>query len=392
MKKAIIIILLLLTLVLGAGAIYLGYKLQQEPSTAPKESEAAACPAGCGSCDDGSCNQCCLGGSRAGTCTSDADWTSGWFACNQQPGEGGGCTITTISGSKDSFTFSSGCTNATIKRYQRSYDGTSYAFYPNCITDDTNGTFIGEEHAGAGATYTVSYAPGICEQIDAFNNGGFLVGVCRCNPRAPICNESCDSSRTCSSGFSCINGVCRNPECPDEVNCSCPSEPSCGNGVIESGEACDPNADPTGCSTNQTCSTSCICEDIHLSCGNGVIDSGEACDPNADPTGCATGETCNNACVCVIPNLPSTAIIDTTDKKNQLLFATLAILSGLILLRFNIKCELKKIYSKIMLLAKNIIFNSPFVYTLAPFSSEARNVITNRKKEKLEENIIKNKD
>ncbi len=34
-------------------------------------------------------------------------------------------------------------------------------------------------------------------------------------------------------------------------------------------------------------------------CGNGVIDFGEECDPNASPDGCGGGESCNSNCECV---------------------------------------------------------------------------------------------
>ncbi len=380
MKKFIVALLLIITLILGAGAIYLGYKLQKEPTTAPKESEAACSP-GCGLCDDGSCNQCCDGGSKFGTCMTDSDWTSGWFACNQQPGEGGGCTITTISSAKDSFTFSSGCTNASIKRYTRSYDGVDYAFYPNCITDDNNGSFVGEESAGAGSTYTVGYTPGICEQIDAFNNGGFLVGVCRCNPRAPICNESCDSSRTCASGYSCINGVCRNPSCSDETDCTCPNiEPSCGDGNIDPNEQCDPGANPTGCSTNQVCSNSCLCEDVPDSCGNGVIDSNEQCDPNASPTGCASGYNCNNVCQCVVENLPTTAILDTSDSRDQLLIGVLGIISGILVFKINIR----KIHTKV----QKSMYKKPFIFISQFFLEDARIMLQKQRLGKFEKRII----
>src|SRR5262249_51897722 len=103
---------------------------------------------------------------------------------------------------------------------------------------------------------------------------------------------------------------------------------SCGNGVIEPGETCDPPSScPTACddhdactidgttgsaaNCNLACTHSAIVtcangdgccpagcnanndSDCSASCGNGVIERGETCDPPSScPTSCSDGDAC----------------------------------------------------------------------------------------------------
>jgi hypothetical protein len=41
-----------------------------------------------------------------------------------------------------------------------------------------------------------------------------------------VCNEGCDDDTPCVDGSQCIDGTCRNPECPGESSCECPEEPT----------------------------------------------------------------------------------------------------------------------------------------------------------------------
>lgn len=131
-------------------------------------------------------------------------------------------------------------------------------------------------------------------------------------------------------GF-CGDGECRFAEGEDCTNC--PEDcgiciGSCGNGVIDQGETCDPPAScPTSCDDASACTTdimtgdpsTCdvICthdpvvncvdgdgccpvtcnssndDDCTAACGNGVVDQGETCDP---PSTCPT--TCNDGNAC----------------------------------------------------------------------------------------------
>lgn len=95
-----------------------------------------------------------------------------------------------------------------------------------------------------------------------------------CAARADVaaCNGVADGSACTSSTQAtgtCIDGVCRTS--------------TCGNGLVEPGEACDGNA---GLGAGETCSSDC--KRIQV-CGNGVVDPGEACDDgNQNPAdGCA---------------------------------------------------------------------------------------------------------
>jgi hypothetical protein len=40
-------------------------------------------------------------------------------------------------------------------------------------------------------------------------------------PGSRICNQTCTAARDCSSGLSCVSGLCRNPQCSTTTNCSC---------------------------------------------------------------------------------------------------------------------------------------------------------------------------
>jgi hypothetical protein len=105
---------------------------------------------------------------------------------------------------------------------------------------------------------------------------------------------------------------------------------TCGNGVRDEGEACDPLASPTGCDAGTWCSPECTCPAVcgdgvvtepevcdfrapenggcpegtrceswscrrcecDVECGDGRIDCDEVCDPQASPSGCPAGEEC----------------------------------------------------------------------------------------------------
>ena len=137
------------------------------------------------------------------------------------------------------------------------------------------------------------------------------------------CNVACShtSITTCVAGDGC---------CPAGCNANADSDcsPSCGNGVVEGGETCDPASScPTSCTDgnactldqmtgssancNVTCShtsiTTCVAgdgccpagctantdSDCSPTCGNGVVEPGETCDPASScPTSCNEGNAC----------------------------------------------------------------------------------------------------
>ena len=105
----------------------------------------------------------------------------------------------------------------------------------------------------------------------------FLSVISGCDHRNP---------GTDSATSSCGNGILEPGEACDDGNnlagdgctADCLSDEVCGNGIVDPGEQCDwspilcPGVEP------QTCNTSCQCVPL-LRCGNGTLQAGEQCDP-----------------------------------------------------------------------------------------------------------------
>ncbi len=90
--------------------------------------------------------------------------------------------------------------------------------------------------------------------------------------------EACDDGNT-------LDGDGCSSKCEQESN---PTPPICGNGIVESGEACDDGNTLDG----DGCSSKCEQESnpIPPVCGNGIVESGEACDDGnlLDGDGCSS--------------------------------------------------------------------------------------------------------
>jgi cysteine-rich repeat protein len=125
-------------------------------------------------------------------------------------------------------------------------------------------------------------APALCgngvidtgEVCDGVNLGGKdCVDINRTEPGTPTCNGTCTALTAGSCG---------------------PAPALCGNGVIDTGEVCDGvnlggkdcvdinRTEPGTPTCNGTCTTLTAgsCGPAPATCGNGIIDAGEACDPN----------------------------------------------------------------------------------------------------------------
>ena len=132
----------------------------------------------------------------------------------------------------------------------------------------------------------------------------------------PVCSQSC--STTCGDGTSCINGVCRNPQCPTDTDCLCDttttSQPYCGDAICQTGETCE--AVSAGSSSYYNCTTQELissCIGIGSSstpscyyCGDGIVNGSEQCDYNAPGAqNCSTSCTnISNACIDLVENGP----------------------------------------------------------------------------------------
>jgi cysteine-rich repeat protein len=97
-----------------------------------------------------------------------------------------------------------------------------------------------------------------------------------CSPGALGCD--CAEGDICLSGLSCIEGIC--------------VEPSCGNGVVESGEECDEGSD-NGVEGSSDCKSDCTAN----LCGDDYLGDTEACDDGNT----VAHDGCNATCTATEP-------------------------------------------------------------------------------------------
>jgi hypothetical protein len=142
-------------------------------------------------------------------------------------------------------------------------DGLNDGAYGRCAPGCVAGPFCGDARVQAEFGEA-------CDAGDENLASGYAAGVCttQCRP-APFCGdravdldfgEECDDGRNDDSPGSC------SPDCRRSVPL-----PSCGNGQVNAGEACDEGAANGG--VGGRCDVRC-----QLSCGNGFIDAVEQCD------------------------------------------------------------------------------------------------------------------
>jgi uncharacterized repeat protein (TIGR01451 family) len=131
---------------------------------------------------------------------------------------------------------------------------------------------------------------------------------CSCDepPAEARCFENCDG-KTCVDGTQCINGLCRNPECQDDSDCSCdaPPTPVCGDAKCDEGEKCERTAAnantfkacqranqgaPTGASVEcRNVNNRPVTANSCVYCGDGIRQASETCDYAVDAN-------CTRAC------------------------------------------------------------------------------------------------
>jgi len=252
----------------------------------------------------GKCN-CGTGPNAAGTIT-------GSLTLNASAPSGGQCTVT----GSASASVSSGTTEKRAQMHFNSLSGglnsqggipSTFNINPRTINVGSSITgFLGES-AGWGPEFPATReldrdtvtcgsgtgpGTGYCGDSLVQNpNAGGGLEQCDLGLQNGVAGSSCSATcQTVSVGGLCGNFVVNSPEQCDlgtqGVQNPAHAFPSPGqNGVAGS-----------GCSTT--------CQSTGVSCGNGTLDSGEACDASASNGQCSGNSTCNSSCTCVTTGTP----------------------------------------------------------------------------------------
>ncbi len=266
------------------------------------------CPAGCNANNDSDCSPNCGNGvvEKGETCDPKSSCPT---SCN----DGKACTVDQMTGSKANCNVS--CSHTTIT---------------TCVSGD------GCCPAGCNANDDSDCSPkcgnGVVEKGETCDPKSSCPTSCNDNiacttdqmtGSSATCNVACTHTAitTCVPGDGCCPAGCNANNDSD-----CP--PTCGNGVVEKGETCDPKSScPTSCDDGIACTvdqmtgsratcnvacthtaiTACVAgdgccpagcnanndSDCSPSCGNGVVEKGETCDPvSSCPTSCNGGGAC----------------------------------------------------------------------------------------------------
>jgi FlaG/FlaF family flagellin (archaellin) len=170
--------------------------------------------------------------------------------------------------------------------------------------------------------------------------------ICMCTSKAS-CGQRCgygSSKGTCVSGSSCTyitgpscaatlnNTYCVPLDNADVLRPKCVSRDT-GNSYLKLA------SDPTE-TTFTAADIADLCNPPTTSlCGNGTLDSGEACDVSLAVNSCGTGKTCSSSCTCVTSSgvvvLPRTSIVDR--KFARIVLPVFLVLSGLFVVRLGKK-------------------------------------------------------
>ncbi len=155
-----------------------------------------------------------------------------------------------------------------------------------------------------------------------------------CTPESPggnykLCHYWDDNSQKMITEPGCEDGASNTVEKVCKTTCSScnnpyfyqtrykliEEEPSCGDGKIDTGEECDPEASPQGCDIGMVCNSSCLCE-TPPRCGDGKINgTGEECEP---PGSVCTKESksgvCSSLCKCTLDPYCGDGKLGTNEK------------------------------------------------------------------------------
>ena len=266
------------------------------------------CPTGCSSANDVDCSASCGNGMVDPGETCDPPGT-----CATSCDDGNACTVDQMTGSAQNCNVA--CSHSAVSTCVPGDGccptGCSSTDDSDCSASCGNGVIDSGETCDPPGSCPTSCEDGNACTVDQLTGN------------AQNCNVACSSSAisTCAPGDGCCPTGC---SAANDSDCSA----SCGNGILEGGETCDPPGScPTSCddgntctldqltgsaqTCNATCSHSAIStcvsgdgccptgcnsttdQDCSASCGNGILEGGETCDPPGScPTNCNDGDAC----------------------------------------------------------------------------------------------------
>lgn len=143
-----------------------------------------------------------------------------------------------------------------------------------------------------------------------------------------VCDGTLIGSRTCVQqvGYGSVGTPGCNATCSGFTNGTCTAAVTCGNGTLDAGEVCEGNnfngatcesLKGTGSTGNLKCTSNCTVIDTSacsasVGCGNGTLDSGEACDgSNFAKDGALLG---SNKCADYAPSLYSAGSLSCSNS------------------------------------------------------------------------------
>lgn len=281
-------------------------RCRHERITSPVDGDAC-CPSPAGDANnDSDCEAACGNGVyEPPTERCDIGIVAGGGAC---PGssaacsDGNACTTDSLAGVGCQV----GCAHAPVTTCV-SGDGCCVAGCTPAQDNDCSPTCgDGDVDPGESCDTAIASGPGSCANAATCNDNVACTADAVQSPGT--CNATCVNNpiTSCAAGDGCCPGGCN---ANNDDSCA----PVCGNGVVETGELCDPalpGSCPTSCNdgnvcTNDvlvgggTCAARCEAQPIVPCCGNGSVEAGETCDkalPPGAPGACPTAATCNDGC------------------------------------------------------------------------------------------------